>query len=136
MGACTLTPGNYCARLMNSIIGLGVSMSLAPFVCWERDGIALGWNGEGGGEKEGWRERQKGERGEEGGERAGGGGGGEGQKKRGCMEREGKGREQREGSKEEDKGIESLKSTVRMPACFTKTNECYLECTAQKTTGI
>lgn len=47
-----------------------------------------------------------------------------------------KGREQREGSKEEDKGIESLKSTVRMPACFTKTNECYLECTAQKTTGI
>lgn len=47
-----------------------------------------------------------------------------------------KGREQREGSKEEDKGIESLKSTVRTPACSTKTNECYLECTAQKTTGI
>lgn len=46
MGACTLAPGNYCARLMNSIIGLGVSMSLALFVCWERDGIALGRNGE------------------------------------------------------------------------------------------
>lgn len=49
MGACTLTPGNYCARLMNSIIRLGVSMSLAPFVCWERDGIALGGIDGGGG---------------------------------------------------------------------------------------
>lgn len=58
MGACTLTPGNYCARLMNSIIRLGVSMSLAPFVCWERDGIALGGIDGGGG---GWRgeERQR-----------------------------------------------------------------------------
>lgn len=52
------------------------------------------------------------------------------------MEREGKGRKQRKGSKEEDEGIESLKRTVRMSARFTKTNECYLECTAQKTTGI
>lgn len=55
MGACTLSPGNYCARLMNSIIiGLGVSMSLAPFVCRERDGIALG--GKRRREKEGWKE--------------------------------------------------------------------------------
>lgn len=52
MGACTLTPGNYCARLMNSIIRLGVSMSLAPFVCWERDGIALGGIDGGGGGRE------------------------------------------------------------------------------------
>ena len=76
MGACTLTPGNYCARLMNSIIGLGVSMSLAPFVCWERDGIALGWNGEEGGERgmEGEAKRGKGV---EGGERGGRGGGGQ-----------------------------------------------------------
>lgn len=37
-------------------------MSLAPFVCWERDGIALGWNGEGGGERgmEGEAKRGKG----------------------------------------------------------------------------
>lgn len=35
--ACTLTPGNYCARLMNSIIRLGVSVSLAVFVCWVRE---------------------------------------------------------------------------------------------------
>lgn len=47
---------------MNSIIGLGVSMSLAPFVCWERDGIAQGRiDGKGlGGEAEkgrgGWEE--------------------------------------------------------------------------------
>lgn len=55
MGACTLPPGNYGARLMNSIIGLGVSMSLAPFVCWERDGITLGWN-RGGRKRDGGRE--------------------------------------------------------------------------------
>lgn len=91
MGACTLTPGNYCARLMNSIIGLGVSMSLAPFVCWERDGIALGWNGEGGGRKrDGGRGKEgkggrKGEREQEEEEEE------KGKKKRGCMEREGKG---------------------------------------------
>lgn len=34
--ACTLTPGNYCARLMNSIIRLRVSVSLAAFVWRER----------------------------------------------------------------------------------------------------
>ena len=88
------------------------------------------------GEKEGWRERQKGERGWKG-EREEEEEEEEGKKtEKGYMEREGKGREQREGSKGEDKGTESLKSTVRMSTCFTKTNERYLECAAQKTTGI
>lgn len=49
---------NYGARLMNSIIRLGVSMSLAPFVCWENDGITMGWN-RGGRKKDGGRERKR-----------------------------------------------------------------------------
>lgn len=45
---------------MNSIIRLGVSVSLAAFVCRERDGIALGR--EGGRRTEGLWERKRGDR--------------------------------------------------------------------------
>lgn len=79
---CTPNEFNHrarCQHVISSLCLLGER--------WNCSGLER----RGGGEKEGWRERQRGERGEEGGERAGGGGGGEGQKKRGCMEREGKG---------------------------------------------
>lgn len=105
MGACTLTPGNYCARLMNSIIGLGVSMSLAPFVCRERDGIALGGT-QGGRKRDGGRgEVGKGLVGETEEEARG---------KNEHIRR--KGREEQEGRKEGDKGKASMKRGVS--ACF------------------